>query len=61
MQEQITINSKWNSINFTTFVVTKLEIINGEEWVYYQNKQTLQEYSCLSSAFRSKFWKNVNE
>jgi len=38
---EVTIGSRWTAINIT-FVVTDVK----DDWVFYKNEKTNQEYSC---------------
>ena len=38
-----------------TFLITLLELRDGDPWVSYTNTQTNESYSCRQEAFLSRF------
>ena len=38
-----------------TFLITKLELKDGDPWVTYINIKTNESYSCRQEAFLSRF------
>lgn len=54
------VGSKWGTIDGKQFKVTDVKVIDNQQWVYYTNIKTEQNYSCLEEAFKSRFNKIVN-
>lgn len=54
------VGSKWGTIDRTQFRVTDVKVIDNQQWVYYTNIKTEQNYSCLEEAFKSRFKEIVN-
>jgi hypothetical protein len=52
--EKIKVGSEWTAID-TKFKVTKTEISETGDWVFYENTKTGQHYSCLAEAFLNRF------
>jgi len=48
------LNERYGSID-KTFLVTVLELKDGDPWVSYINIQTNESYSCRQEAFLSRF------
>jgi hypothetical protein len=48
------LNEIYGSIG-KTFLVTGLELKDGDPWVTYINTQTNESYSCRQEAFLSRF------
>ncbi len=57
---KVKLGSNWTTAPSEEFNVIKLEKKNNENWVFYKNKKTKQEYSCLEEAFISRFRLNIN-
>lgn len=53
---EVTIGSRWTAID-VTFVVTNV----NDDWVFYKNEKTNQEYSCSKEAFTFRLRKTVND
>jgi hypothetical protein len=51
----IEIGSKWWGGKDKTFEVTDVKEQDGNNWVYYMNVDTSQEYSCFAEAFLERF------
>ena len=60
MIDKIRIGSKWSAID-RVFIVTGLQEQNNEQWVFYKNISTEDEFSCLVGAFTQRFSQILNE
>lgn len=52
--------SIWSTWDSVEFVITDVKTIGEQNWVFYQNRQNKNNYSCLEGAFRQRFFLNVN-
>lgn len=57
---RVKLDSTWTTANSEEFKVIKLEKRKNENWVFYINKKTKVEYSCLEEAFMARFRLNIN-
>ncbi len=57
---RVTVGSTWTTATSEEYKVVKLENKKDENWVFYINKKTKTEYSCLEGAFLLRFRLNAN-
>lgn len=61
MTPKVKVGSIWMTSNMLYFKVTKVENRNGDVWVTYQRKDSLDKtYSCLEPAFIHRFTEFTN-
>lgn len=60
MINKIKIGSRWSSID-RTFKVIGLEQRDGEDWVFFVNENTKDEFSCLVGAFIARYSQILND
>lgn len=60
MIKDIKVGSKWSAID-RVFIVTGLQQEDNNQWVFYKNVQTGDEFSCLVEAFTNRFSQILNE
>ncbi len=50
----------WLTIDSKAFVIEETKQIDGQDWIFYKNRSTGQNYSCLHEAFKTRFHKDSN-
>ena len=53
------IGARYTAKDSTVFQITKLPIVNNDEWVEYINTHTHQKYNCKLEAFLARFTPTV--
>ena len=57
----MTMATRFSSTDGKIFTVEEVVQVDKELWVYYNNAETGQKYSCLLEAFSQRFQPMVNE
>jgi hypothetical protein len=57
----MTMATRFSSPDGKIFTVEEVKQVNKELWVYYNNTDTGQQYSCLLNAFSQRFRPVENE
>lgn len=57
----MTMTTKFTSPDGKIFVVEEVKQVDKDLWVYYNNADTGQKYSCLLEAFSQRFHPMTNE
>ncbi len=61
MDNKPRVDDKWVGSNHEKFLITRVAVVDGKTWIYYEKLSDGSEYNCLEESFKARYTKVHNE